>query len=114
MIGNLLVGRRLLEQPRLQSFLCKMHRRSCIQVSLSAEGRSRHRASGGRCAVATDPAHVEVGLPELDPALRFVNEAAVGLCFHATRLVQLTRWHVVTRCGVGREEVLDGIHYEAG
>jgi hypothetical protein len=41
-----------------------------------------------------------------DPALRFVNEAAVGLCFHATR------WHVVTGCGVGREEVLEGIHYE--
>jgi hypothetical protein len=75
------------------------------QVSLSAEGRSHH-ASGGRCAVATGPAHGEMGLSGHDPALRFVNEAAVGLCFHATR------WHVVTRCGVRREEVLEGIHYE--
>ena len=77
-----------------------------IQVSFSAEGRC-HGTPDGWCAVATDPAHGEVGLSEHDPALRFVNEGAVGLCFHATR------WHVVTRCGVGREEVLDGIHYEA-
>ena len=77
-----------------------------VQVSLSAEGRS-HRASGGRCAFATDPTHGEMGLSDHDPALRFVNEAAVGLCFHATR------WHVVTGCGVGSEEVLlEGMHYE--
>jgi hypothetical protein len=83
--------------------------KSSVDVSgegCTSEGRCRSTPSGW-CAVASDPAHGEVGLSEHDAAVRFVNGGAAGRCFHTTR------WHVVTRCGVGREEVLEGTHYEA-